>query len=263
MAWKAFVVLFCAAQSAEPCPECSVRFSNLVHNNLGGIGPDGGPQQMRFGRVCNVQGQDVDLVLMTISPYRGRSQIGTGPANGLYGGTGLITVGRGSQVTVRFAFVRSGTDQFTRVGSFVITILDVDSNRSGYESVLAFSPRADPINDVLAQDSHLTRESVIGGVNYTSSSPYVSEARDPLRLTPEQQRAAVGLFYTNVNFADFTFSAISADGGTDGFFLFQFAGLSSLTPCTSPTPPPSPSPTPQPTVPRPLFWWELWRNLVE
>jgi hypothetical protein len=249
MAWKAVVAMLCAAHAQEQCLECSLTLTQLDRNNLGGLGPDGGPQEMRFGRVCTVQNQVLDLVLTTSSPYRSRAQ-NAGGRNGLFGHTGRIEVGLGSSVSVRFAFVRSGTDQFMMVRSVVITILDLDVSPEGFpETLFVSSSSQQPVDDFRAADTTVMRVPIVGEVMYTSTVPFVPNPSDPLNLTAIQQRNAVSFFYTHVSFVTVVFVA-TGPVDTAQARGFHFAGMSSLNhpcPTPSPTPPPTPLPTPQPT----------------
>lgn len=256
MLWKAVVVALCAARVQAQCPACILTLDTLVQNNLGGLGPDGGPSEMRFGNACTVQGQALDLVVVVISQsYQTRPQnINDADRNGLFGRTGRITVGLGSGVTLRFALAIQGTSQYFRVPSLVITIMDVDIPVSQhFESVVAFFPATAPINDVRAADTNLLRESIVGGLRYNSTDrTFIASApnpTDPLDLTSRQQRNAVSFSYIDVDAVEFSFEAVGPLN-TAQSLGFQFAGLSSLNPpcpTPAPTPPPTPLPTPQPT----------------
>merc|ERR1719337_82816 len=61
------------AASCKPCDICSestsVDLSNVVQNNLGGRGPDGGAEEIRYKNAIDLNGRKVDVVLTAEAEY--------------------------------------------------------------------------------------------------------------------------------------------------------------------------------------------------
>ena len=106
--------------------------SSVVHNNLGGSGPDSGPEHIRYASVATVQGRPVDLLVSTTSSgYTPEFSNG----NGRQGGMGLISMKSGAKVDLKFQFVESGSNTPATVGSFTFAFLDFDRWVKGLDEV--------------------------------------------------------------------------------------------------------------------------------
>merc|ERR1719248_497887 len=97
--------------------------SSVVHNNLGGSGPDSGPEHIRYASVAAVQGRPVDLLVSTTS--QGYTPEFSG-GNGRQGGMGLISMKSGAEVDLKFQFVESGSNTPASLDSFTFAFLDFD-----------------------------------------------------------------------------------------------------------------------------------------
>lgn len=81
----------------------------VIHNNLGGLGPDSGAEELRYGPVAKFGGRDIDVTITALGNYTAGSQ-GTS-INGMVTDYGIINVGYGTYTKLRFAPKYSGTDE--------------------------------------------------------------------------------------------------------------------------------------------------------
>lgn len=110
-------------------------FTNVVHNNLGGMGPDmGGPEGIRYGNVATVDGESVD-VLLTAEGYT-TTQTGR---NGLTGEIGIVNMVNNNAANFKFKFLKAGTDEPKTMGQFILSFLDLDKGMKGGTERLTIS----------------------------------------------------------------------------------------------------------------------------
>jgi len=109
--------------------------SSIKYNNLGNKGPDSGPEGIRYGNVIRMNDQDVDLIVNAITPYERFSK----SQNGLNGRVGKINLFHERDVDLRFSFVDAETDAPVTMGSFTLSVFDLDEGPDGTakESVTA------------------------------------------------------------------------------------------------------------------------------
>ena len=99
-----------------PPPLCSgslwinMDASTLIHNNLGGLGPDGGAKEIRYSHVGESDGEAFDLVIQNVSEYKTNKP----ETNGLNTNHGSslpsVSLAGGNAVILYVRFVRKGTD---------------------------------------------------------------------------------------------------------------------------------------------------------
>lgn len=84
--------------------------STLTHNNLGGLGPDGGAKEVRYLHVGESNGEAFDLVIQNLTEYKTNKP----ETNGLnvIRGSSLpsMSLAGSTSVTLYVRFVRKGTD---------------------------------------------------------------------------------------------------------------------------------------------------------
>ena len=84
--------------------------STLIHNNLGGLGPDGGAKEIRYSHVGESDGEAFDLVIQNVSEYKTNKP----ETNGLNTNHGSslpsVSLAGGNAVILYARFVRKGTD---------------------------------------------------------------------------------------------------------------------------------------------------------
>ena len=84
--------------------------STLIHNNLGGLGPDGGAKEIRYSHVGESDGEAFDLVIQNVSEYKTNKPetngLNTNPGSSLPS----VSLAGGNAVQLYVRFVRKGTD---------------------------------------------------------------------------------------------------------------------------------------------------------
>jgi len=121
----------CVAGAPECAPEevCSkstkMNTLTVTQNNLGGVGPDSGREEIRYGNAAVVNGQTVDLVLTTDGEFKSSK-----PAkNGNAGPFGILNVKCGSSVTVNMKVVDSESGAPVTLEAVSLTWYDLDEGK--------------------------------------------------------------------------------------------------------------------------------------
>jgi hypothetical protein len=118
--------------------------SNVVTNNLGGLGPHKGentPEEIRYAGVATVHGHQLDLVVKADKGYEAwnvsRNTVITDHSDAsIHGCFGAINVRHESKATLTFTFVQTGTDnpaKFDHDDGFGFTVYDLD-NYDNYDN---------------------------------------------------------------------------------------------------------------------------------
>lgn len=117
--------------SCDPADICTrsatMNSLTLVQNNLGGVGPDSGAEELRFGNAASINERSVDLVITTNSAYEPNKASATGVARGF----GVINVKCGTEVTLLFNVVDSETGEAVALDNVALTWYDVDEGKRG------------------------------------------------------------------------------------------------------------------------------------
>lgn len=96
--------------------------SDLSHRNLGGLGPDGGVEEMRYKSVGIQDKRPFDLVVRTTSTLQSYTPERTGKS-GLYG---IVNVKSGTAVDLNFRFEDSASESPVEIEAFLFSFLDLD-----------------------------------------------------------------------------------------------------------------------------------------
>jgi len=132
----------------DPCVSMGhpfVQLNSIVHNNLGGAGPDLGVDAIVFRGVSFMPGTQTDVELsITVKPGKGY-QPGLWPHNGLRSHHGSIGVKAGTNVSLLFRFNDPWTHQPLNLHGSVLTFHSIDPGRNGrlgeYIEARGFSAR--------------------------------------------------------------------------------------------------------------------------
>jgi len=98
------------------------------HNNLGGVGPDSGVEELRYDSVGTVDGVPFDLVitaLNTLVRHTSKSHHDHG-YSGCHGLFGMISIKAGTSAILRFAFEDAVTHAPLTVPNFLFSVFDLD-----------------------------------------------------------------------------------------------------------------------------------------
>lgn len=216
--------------------ERSLKFNNVVRNNLGGAGPDGGEEGILFGGVMPGK----DLLISAKSAYTPNMLNPSGGVlrNGAHQGFGVINMASGSSVDLEFTLKDSVTGAES-ADSFVVTFFDGDHGMS-HESreILTINAMSNyivddntelEITETAVDDASLS--SGIGVATFTSSLRGTKEDNpvSPMSLSGLQEKRSVEAYFENKSKFTVSFSAtgyVNPQGRN-----MMFAGASTLT-CT-------------------------------
>eukprot|EP00928_Gymnodinium_smaydae_P088632 TRINITY_DN726_c0_g1_i2.p1 TRINITY_DN726_c0_g1~~TRINITY_DN726_c0_g1_i2.p1 ORF type:complete len:869 (+),score=195.53 TRINITY_DN726_c0_g1_i2:67-2607(+) len=98
-----------------------------LHANLGNFGPDGGPSELRFRGVANVEDKVIDLVVTNATEFLTNDPM----RNGKKECFGKVNVRHNSAVRLNFGFVVSGTNTPVVLKSFFLTMYDLEQSYDG------------------------------------------------------------------------------------------------------------------------------------
>lgn len=123
-------------RTVEEMQICESRFgqtldfahATVTHSNLGGAGPDGGPETLVYSGVFHSHGTDIDLVISATSPYTPNLLNANGGVlhNGLHGGFGVINIACDGSVDLLFTFVDQDSGAAVTPPPFLFTWFDAD-----------------------------------------------------------------------------------------------------------------------------------------
>lgn len=121
----------CVAGAPECAPEevCTkaVKMNTLTvsHNNLGGVGPDAGAEEIRYSNAAVINGKAVDLVLTTDGTFTSSKP----SVNGNSGAFGRLNVKCGTSVTVSMKVVDAETGNPVVLDAVALTWYDLDEGK--------------------------------------------------------------------------------------------------------------------------------------
>merc|ERR1719387_406475 len=199
--------------------------SSVVHNNLGGSGPDSGPEHIRYATVATVRGRPVDLLVSTTSPgYTPEFSA----ANGRQGGMGLISMKSGAKVDLKFQFVESGSNTPTTIDAFTFAFLDFDrwiKGKGGLECLKIYGFDSHEV----ARGAEVTQGiGLAGGLQYgtfcaTAFGSRFDNPTNPMNLTAKQASRAVVFRFSSKSEFSATLSVSAQECGFGRSFMFAGA----------------------------------------
>jgi hypothetical protein len=183
--------------------------ATLEQSNLGGLGPDSGAEELRYGSIGTVQGQSLDLVVTTLGAYA----VNNNGMNGRYGKFGRINTKASSPLAMsdfKFSFVEAGTSNEVVVPE-VHLILAV---KGGVER-FASKNFAGYVTDM---STKLTADLSADGQAMFTASEQVPVPANPMAVTEAQRAMEVMYFYKNIASLELSFGAAAA---RNIFFAFK------------------------------------------
>jgi len=190
----------CADSMSEcnPADVCSksatMNTLNLVQNNLGGVGPDSGAEELRYEKAANINGKSVDLVITTDSGFEPNKVSATGVA----GAFGKINVKCGTEVTLRFTAVDSETGEAVVLDNVALSWYDIDEGKRG-KGRASVTSCGDGL--LTTSNSELTVEKLGACWSATSSAAgtKADNPRDPFSLTRLQRQRVATFPFSGVS----------------------------------------------------------------
>merc|ERR1719197_257557 len=117
------------APKCDPDAVCTeaIKMNTLTvtQNNLGGVGPDEGAEEIRYSNAAVVNGRAVDLVLTTDGDFKTHKA----SKNGNSGPFGLLNVKCGTSVTVNMKVVDAENGQPVTLDTVALTWYDLDEGK--------------------------------------------------------------------------------------------------------------------------------------
>jgi len=201
----------------EVCTE-AIKMNTLTvsQNNLGGVGPDDGAEEIRYSNAAVVGGRTVDLVLTTDGKYQSSKPT----KNGNEGAFGLLNVKCGTSVSITMSLVDSETGAPVTLDSVALTWYDLDEGKNGKGRTTVQT--CGSTGAMVSENTELTllRE---GGCSSTTSS-VAGNGKDnptsPHTLTSLQISRSVTFPFKRVS--EVTTSLSLAQGFQGRNFLFAF-----------------------------------------
>jgi len=209
------------ASECEPDEVCkqAIKMNTLTvtQNNLGGVGPDDGEEEIRYANAAVVNGQKVDLVLTTDGTFKSSK-----PAkNGKSGAFGLLNVKCGSSLTVNMKVVDSETGAPVTLDSVALTWYDLDEGKKqkGRATVTACGSTG----SIVSQNTELTSLREGDCQSFTSSVAGTGKdnPKSPHQLDSVQLSRAVTLPFKGVSEWSSTLSLAKGFKGRNFMFAIE------------------------------------------
>ena len=200
--------------------------SGNVQSNLGGMGPDAGEEAIRFSDIATVNEQAIDLLITNITTYTPKNTAVNGRATCF----GIINLRSGSDVTLKFRFVKSGTLDLMEDHDFLYSVYDVDGyNKAEVKEKVTFVSAVDGF--WLMPNTELEVFGVAGQA-LTFQSTENGNAKDnpqyPNGLSKLEESRTFTVQMKGRSEFDVTFAAPAPAGVSSGGRNFMFAGKSDL-----------------------------------
>ena len=180
----------------------NVSASMVLHNNLGGLGPDAGAPNLRYGTVGVVNGRPFDLLVEVVGDHGYTSPNGH-RANGASGAFGQVDVGYGSRTKLRFSFLWPDSMDEVSLQQVRWNIYDVASGDREFAHCkeMVMVDKARPFSYQLAAEPAL-RVQQNGTQTWFMSNrtgDKLQNPASPLDLTKEQAASSVALVFDDVS----------------------------------------------------------------
>jgi len=212
-----FVPCLLKAQSAN------VTFSSVSHRNLGGGGPSGLPENLRYPNVYTQNGQVLDMVV-TSNNYQG-----DGTLTGVVGYFGRINQKAGTSVDYKFKFVETGTDTAVTVVNLMFSFFDFDQPQtSGVREQITTGPFEHAYLSNMTTVEHQDNGDGTYTFKSTLSESAVRLPMHPAFLTEAEQKQALTIEYGSVSEFSITVDLTGSGSDSEPNRDILFSGLSTL-----------------------------------
>jgi len=202
----------------ETCQKSvKVSLDTITQNNLAGVGPDSGAEEIRFSKAALVDGTVIDLVLKAVGGnYKGKAS-----ANGKKGSFGVTNLKSDSDVELEFSFLNSDTQVPVVLDSVALSFYDLDEGKKGKSRTTLTSCEA--TNAVLTTNTELFVQQT-GGCYAISSGAHGTKLNNPTApdsLTQEQGARSVSFVYKSVSSVKVTMAMGKGYGWRNTFWSFE------------------------------------------
>jgi len=198
----------------------------VTQNNLGGVGPDSGAEEIRYSNAAVVNGKTVDLVLTTDGVFSSHNP----SKNGVAGAFGLLSVKCGTSVSVNMKVVDSDTGSPVTLDKVAITWYDLDEGKK--EKGRATVTTCGSTGAIVSENTELTlnREGHCSRATSSVAGTGKDNPKSPHNLDSIQISRAVTLPFEGVSEWSSTLSLAKGHKGRNFLFAIEpsvACGLSS------------------------------------
>jgi len=210
----------CVAGAPECAPEevCNnvVKMNTLTvtQNNLGGVGPDEGAEEIRYGNAAVVNGKAVDLVLTTDGEFKSSKP----SKNGNAGAFGVLNVKCGSSVSVTMKVVDAETGAPVTLDAVALTWYDLDEGKKAKGRATVTT--CGSTGAIVSENTELTvvREGDCSSATSSVAGTGKDNPKSPHQLDSVQVSRSVTLPFKQVS--EFSSTLSLAKGSKGRNFLF-------------------------------------------
>jgi len=213
----------CVSGAPECAPDevCTnaVKMNTLTisQNNLGGVGPDSGAEEIRYGKAAVVSGKSVDLVLTTDGDFQSSKP----SKNGNAGAFGVLNVKCGTSVTVNMQVVDSETGAPVTLDAVALTWYDLDEGKK--QKGRATVTTCGSTGAIVSENSELTlvREGDCSSATSSVAGTGRDNPKSPHQLDSVQISRAVTLPFKQVSQFSSTLSLAKGYKGRNFLFAIE------------------------------------------
>jgi len=223
----------CGLPSATCSNAVKMNIFNQVTNNLGGMGPDDGAEEIRFGNAAAVNGQVLDLVIkQTGGHYKTKKP----SANGKHGVFGVINLKHNQDIDLEFSFQDASSGENVVLETVAITFYDIDEGKKGQSRTTLTACGAE--NALITTNTELTVKTIANCFAVSSSvhGTASDNPTSPSSLTAVQAARTATFVFNNVGTASVNYAIAKGFGARNVFFLVEptvacFEGYDPDLPC--------------------------------
>lgn len=203
---------------ASPAEESEVLYpALLVNNNLGGLGPGGGPETMEY-TVAIVDGANVNLIIENLTVYEPKNS----STNGMQDNFGIINIDAGHSTAFRGRLVDEATGAAYVLSNLHLHFADMDSGETGASAEHVMT--CDLGDSTLTADTTVATNVYAGGCSdfgATYKGNASDDPTDPMALTELQADNSVKFSYFSVSEFNFTLLIEPGSGGRNFMFTTE------------------------------------------
>jgi len=209
-------------ESCLPCNICTsstkVDLSNVVQNNLGGLGPDSGAEEIRYKNAIDLDGRKVDVVLTAEGDYKTpKSSVNGNNA----GGFGKFTMKTKTSTNFKFSLVDATTGEPVGIKDLALTFYDLDQAKNSRQQETITACGAGEVYTTSDTELVYSNSGVCHG--FTSTTKGTGKDNPTLANDLTKTQAARSVTYEFHSRATISFSAsISGKGTNPRPILFSF-----------------------------------------
>lgn len=233
--WKNQIMGLLGQNDGSRCDDLDgLYIERVIHNNLGGQGPDHGEESLILAANHSENGtteREIALKITTLSQYTAGWSHMNGLSHGLVGKYGQVTLRAGTSVTLKIQSVDLRTQEVIHQPSAVFTFFDLDegTNHSSSEYITVRGPgQPGGFKSVETTENTEVKNSTSpdGTVTFraTTLGTFDDNPVDPLLLTEQQRNRAVTFRFENMDEITVVIGAAPSPADPMNWRCFSFVG---------------------------------------